>query len=113
MKTMADLVRLKLPDVTLVMIETIEHQLARMAVEDCMRLADFGDVLVMTDRPGDFTDFGRTVEVENWPSKLGWSRCSWYDLPKHVHTSHALTIQWDSWIWLPEMWSDEFLEYDL
>jgi hypothetical protein len=30
----------------------------------------------------------------------------------HVQTSHALVIQWDSFIIHPELWRDDFLQYD-
>jgi hypothetical protein len=106
-------VMLKLPDVTLVLIETREHDLAKLALEDCERRAEFGDVLVFTDRPNQFMHEGRrTISVEDWPSKEGWSRCFWYEVPLHVRTSHILGIQWDSWIVEPAMWRDEFLQYD-
>ncbi len=104
---------LKLPDVTLVLIETREHDLAQLALEDCERLADFGEVLVLTDRPTQFAKPGRRViTVPDWPNKIGWSKCFWYDLGLHVRTSHALSIQWDSWIVDPEMWRDDYLEFD-
>jgi hypothetical protein len=105
--------KLQLPDVTLVMIETQEHALARLAVEDCLRVADFGDVLIFTDKPEHFPHLGRVLPAENWPNKLGWSRFSWYGVPPHVRLPQNLFIQWDSWIWQPEMWRDEFMDYDL
>jgi hypothetical protein len=104
---------LRLPDVTLVLIETREHDLAQLALEDCERRAEFGDVLVFTDRPAQFIRGDRQViTVPDWPDKLGWSRCHWYDVPLHVRTSHTLTIQWDSWVVDPSMWRDSYLEYD-
>lgn len=104
---------LELPDVTLVLIETREHELARLALEDCERSARFGDVLVLTDRPAEFLRADRrVVAVPDWPSKVGWSRCFWYEVALHVRTSHALGIQWDSWVVDPDVWRGEFLEYD-
>lgn len=104
---------LKLPDVTLVLIETREHDLAELALQDCERLVDFGEVLVFTDRPSQFLRADRrVVTVPDWPNKMGWSRCFWYEVAQEVRTSHALGIQWDSWVVAPEMWTDEFLEYD-
>ncbi len=41
--------RLSLPDVTLVMVETREHELARLAILDCLKVAKFGDVLILTN----------------------------------------------------------------
>jgi uncharacterized protein DUF5672 len=104
---------LKLPDVSLVLIETREHDLATLALEDCERRAEFGDVIVFTDRPAQFMRADRRiVPVPDWPTKQGWSRCFWYEVALHMRTSHALCIQWDSWIVAPEMWHDEYLQYD-
>ena len=105
---------LKLPDVTLVMIETLEYELASLAIRDCLNKAEFGDVLIFTDQPEKFQIRGpRYVKVENWPNKLGWSQCSWYDVPLCLKTSQALYIQWDSWIWDVEKWDPRFLDYDI
>lgn len=124
---------LKLPDVTLVCVETREHDLARMAIEDCLRVAEFGDVLILTDKPWLFAPSTsvvllteersrlaprmcdqkvRFVQVPDWPDKVGWSRAWWYDTVPHLRTAFTLNIQWDSWIWKPEQWSDDFYKYD-
>jgi hypothetical protein len=104
---------LKLHNLTLVMIETREHELAALAVEDCLKVAEFGDVLILTDRSTAFPRIGtRIEEVPDWSDKLGWARSMWYDVPPLVKTSHILAIQWDSWIWDPSVWRDEFLNYD-
>jgi hypothetical protein len=104
---------LTLPDVTLVLIETRNHDLAQLALEECERRAEFGDVLIFTDRPAQFLRANRrVVTVPDWPSKIGWSRCFWQEVAPHMRTSHALHIQWDSWIVAPEMWRDEYLDYD-
>lgn len=104
---------LELPDVTLVLVETREHDLGQMALEECERHCRFGDVVVFTDRPSQFMTRGRRiVTVDDWPTKLGWSQCFWYDVPQHVYTSHSLGIQWDSWVVRPDLWKPEFLDYD-
>lgn len=125
---------LELPEVTLVCVETREHELARLALEDCLSKVDFGDVLILTDRPLEFASLtkftgpGRVESaggngakprapvrihtVPDWPEKLGWSRSWWFDVPPLLQTRHTLNIQWDSWIWDDGMWCDEFLDYD-
>ena len=106
---------LQLPKVTLVLVETREHALARLALEDCLRVAKFGDVLIATDKPAEFEGLDykpRFHAVEDWPTKEGWARSMWYDVPPLLRTSHMLGIQWDSWIIDPTMWRDEFLDYD-
>lgn len=109
--------KLQLPDVTLVMVETREHELGLMAIEDCLSKIDFGDVLVLTDRPLEFSPLThlckpRIYPVPDWPEKVGWSRSWWFDVPPLLQTSHTLNIQWDSWVWDAGMWLDEYLKYD-
>lgn len=110
--------KLKLPDVTLVMVETREHELARLAIEDCLAVAEFGDVVLLTDQPEKIAntimyDAGiRIHHVPDWPDKLGWSRAWWFDVPPLLRTSHTLNIQWDSWISDASQWRDDFLRYD-
>jgi hypothetical protein len=106
---------LELDDVTLVMIETMDHELARLAVQDCVTKAKFAEVLICTDKPELFDPLdcdAKFERVENWPDKIGWSRYSWFGAPPLVRTRQMLYIQWDGFIWHPEMWRDEFMRYD-
>ena len=109
--------KLSLPTVTLVMVETREHPLALLALEDCLKVAEFGDVLILTDRPLEFSPLThlckyRTHIVPDFPDKLGWAQAMWSIVPPLIHTKQTLNIQWDSWIWDVSMWRDEFLDYD-
>jgi hypothetical protein len=108
------LTKLHLPDVTLVMVTSVAHDLSRMALLECIRRADFNSVLVLSD------------DVKTCPTKLDWCRYHeipqvdidqatalyWYKVPKLVETSHFLVIHYDSWIVNPSAWSDAFLECD-
>jgi hypothetical protein len=99
------------------MVETREHALANLAMQSCLDKVEFGDVLILTDRPLEFSSLTgycnpRIHIVPDWPDKLGWSRAWWYDVPPLLATSHTLNIQWDSWVWDTTMWSPEFLQYD-
>ena len=89
---------LQLPDVTLICIDTVCHDLARLAIEDCVRHCAFADVITFFDEP--------------ITSKEEYSRFLWDDAWKAVKTSHFLVCQWDSWIIDPGMWRDEFLGFD-
>lgn len=111
--------KLQLPDVTLVAIETREHVLMRMAIQECLDKAEFGEVLVLTNDqtkilPLDITGHTclRFHTVADWPDKLGWSRCLWYDVPPLLRTAYTLNIQWDSWIWDVRQWTDQFYDFD-
>lgn len=113
-----------LPDVTYVMVETLEHNLARLAMEDCLSKVSFGEVLLLTDKPEHFDGMCyqanghkkpvniRIHVVPNWPSKIEWCRANWFTVPPLIRTSKILFCQWDAGVWNPNDWSDEFLEYD-
>jgi len=102
---------LNLPDVTLVLIETREHELARLALDDCLARAKFADLLIFSDKEFELP-YGQTINVPDWDNKLGWSRFFWSGVSPYVRTSHTLSIQWDSWIVDPDMWTNDWLKYD-
>lgn len=103
----------KLPEVTLVMIETREHELAALAVRDSVAKIDFGEVLIFTDQPHQFVGLGaRVVLVPDWPSKLGWCQFHMHGVAPYLRTAFALGIQWDSWVVDTHQWIDEYLRYD-
>jgi hypothetical protein len=103
--------KLHLPDVTLVMMDGTCPELAKLAVEDCLAAASFGDSVIFSDAPIT-VDGARYVEVPKWRSLLDVINFVWLDLPFRITTSHLLFCQWDGWIVDPAMWSDEFLQYD-
>ena len=104
---------LRLPDVSLVTVETMAHELAGLALTDCLKVADFGEVFVYTDDPAKLKVNGAVYQqVENWPSKLECVRFCAFEISKPVHTSHILFVEWDAGIFDPEMWNPEFLNYD-
>jgi hypothetical protein len=84
---------LTLPSVTLCCIYDRAHELHALAVDECLRRAEFGDV--KTGAP--VGDYARFVH---------------YEMPKQLKTSHVLLIQWDSWIVNPDAWRPEFLDFD-
>jgi hypothetical protein len=113
------MMRLNLPDVTLLMIETREHALACLAMQECLDKVVFGDVLLLSDQPNKIkpltfsgvTTFRQYV-VDDFTDKLGWCRSNWYDAPPLLRTPYVLQIQWDSWVWDPTQWTEKFYDYD-
>src|SRR5216117_3260560 len=104
---------LKLPNVSLIMIETRQHELADYALKDCLKRVEFGEVIIFTDKPELYEHFTASIyPVPDWDEKIGWCRWTWQGMVEYVRTSHALCIQWDSWVTDPSMWRDEFLQYD-
>ena len=103
--------QLRLPSVTLVMIDTQCHELARLAMADSLAGIAFGDAVIFADAPIAVAG-SRFVQVPKWPNIGECSHFMWYELPDHITTDFAINIQWDSWIVDPSCWTDEFLAYD-
>jgi hypothetical protein len=98
--------RLKLPDVTLIAIDTVCHQLAKMAVEDSLRHCDFADVLIFSDQHIDVPG-AHWCEIDSFRAMDGYTDTLWLEAWKQVKTSHFLVVQWDSWVVNPSLWTNE------
>jgi hypothetical protein len=104
--------KLFLPDVTLVLIDTIAEELADLAVRDTLELIAPDDVLIFTDNPEKFRERNSVVEIPELTSTTLYNQFLWWEVPKYISTSHMLVIQWDGWVISPEAWTDNFLNYD-
>lgn len=104
---------LYLPEVTLVMIDTVAHKLAGKAISDCRHKTEFSAVVVLADEP--VYPIIRNVEHHTVPKNKTIDdamRVLWYEMPMWIKSSYILLIQWDSWIVDPTVWDEEFLNYD-
>lgn len=107
--------KLQLPDVTLVAIDTVCHQLVALAVKQCTDSVQFGAVQVHTDSTEPFQNYcldATFVSVPPFSNVDEVMTYCWYRLPLYIKTSHALIVQWDSGIVCPAQWNKEFLKYD-
>jgi len=107
--------RLDLSAVTLVIIETMLHDLAREAARHCLQYADYGEVLLFSDRsidiPGavlSICDEAITAGDQHRVTKF-FLYGPWLD---RVKTPFVQLLHWDSWIIDPAMWTSAFLDYD-
>ncbi len=107
---------LNLPALTLIMVETQAHDLARIALVDAFSKATFGGgAVVHTDRPDAFDGLPpevRIIQVPLWPSKVASEEFYYSEAAQAATTSHALMYQWDAGIRDVGMWTDDFLAYD-
>lgn len=107
--------RLHLPNVTLVALDTVCHELTALAVKECMDKVQFGAVHIHTN---DFGPYQRAeIEDRHFPiapfSTVDDAMTYlWYGVPQRVETTHFLMVQWDSGIVSSAQWNDEFLGYD-
>jgi len=103
-----------LNDVTLVAVTSVALAATVVALRRSMAQAQFGRVLLLSDRPPDDLA-GSGIEWRAIPplqSRAYYSRFVLHELCDHVETSHALLVQWDGFVRDGRRWRDEFLEYD-
>ena len=103
--------KLSLPDVTLVCASSVCHELCEMSLNECLRHAEFGEIIVASDQLLELDETYRFFHADMQDCE---EYCRWllYELPSKLRTKHFLVVQWDSWITTPMSWSDEFLKYD-
>ncbi len=89
--------KISLPNITLILL-TNNFEGAKEAVDKSCEGIDFGAVKIIVDL--------KCNSIETWNRKII------FDLPKYVDTSHAILIHQDGYIIHPELWKDEWLEYD-
>ena len=100
--------KLALPDITLVAIDTIAHELTALSIADCRKHATFGDVKLFTNVKG----MPHGVYVPGMNGHRALLDFTIYWMPDYIKTSHILVAQWDSWIVDSGMWRPDFLRYD-
>ena len=105
---------LNLSSVTLVCVETRDPMIAEWAIKRCLQGVQFAKVILFTDleridtrQPG--IEYVQAPSIQNTKD---YSLFLLHGLDLHIHTSHVLITQWDSFIIHPELWQDHFLGYD-
>lgn len=107
-----------LPQITLCSIDTRHPHLALQALSQSMRAIKFGDIVFITT--------SNIISTYNTPLPPGiriaiidtinnieeYSLFVLTKLSEYIRTPYALVIQWDGYVINPEVWSDEFCNYD-
>lgn len=104
---------LSLPNVSLVMVETRLHELARLTLKEAVSKVRFASVHVYTDDLCKFDISGiQYFTVPDWQTKRECLDFCSFDSFQNVKTSHVLFMEWDSGVVDERAWRDEFLQYD-
>ena len=73
---------LDLPDLTLVAVYTVAHELTEMAVAECTRHVRFGDVKLFTDRP--LRSQGDAIQIEPFGDPMQAGKFTTYEVPRYI-----------------------------
>jgi hypothetical protein len=105
---------LNLDQVTLFCVDTRTPDLSIWAMQQCLQKAYFKDVILVTDttKALKVPDSIRIIEAPPIHSIEDYSLYLQSDLSTYIQGTHMLVMQWDSFITNPQLWNDQFLEYD-
>lgn len=104
---------LKLPNVSLVCLDTRHPELAVFAMQRCLDQACFGEAVLLT--VADYVSPDPRIRVQpvaRLRSVADYSAFIIKSLGAHVTGSHVLVMQWDSFILDAGAWDPAFLDYD-
>jgi hypothetical protein len=105
---------LNLSNVTLLCVETRDLELANWAIDRCLAGTRFAKVVLITNL--DLVKNKRSdIEYAQAPpiaTTKDYSNLLLTGIDQYVVGSHALVIQWDSFITHPNLWRNEFMDYD-
>jgi len=105
---------LNLSNVTLLCVETREPELAHWAIDRCLSDTQFAKVVLITNLERVQTKRADIDYVQSPSIKTtrDYSELLLSGISQYVESSHVLVIQWDSFVVHPQLWIDEFLQYD-
>jgi hypothetical protein len=99
----------KLNDVTVVIIDCMNHALAQRALLDTLAQIAPADIHIWSNQRLLFDSEWFYVSLKNFDDV---AQCLWSRVPHEIRTSHYLTIQWDGWVLDGSKWDAEWLKFD-
>lgn len=103
---------LRLDDVTLCAITSVNLDATVAAMRRCLAQADFADAVLFTDAAIDLPTGLRRVPIERLATSEAYSHFMMRQLGDHVRTGHCLVVQWDGFLTRPDAWDPAFLGFD-
>ena len=101
----------ELTNVDIISINCVNPQASVAALNHCQKYFQFGkSILVSHIEPSEYYD----IELHQLEEKLSWDGYNDHilNLKDHTDNDFVMVIQDDGYIVNPELWDDEFLEYD-
>ena len=102
-----------LKDVTLLAYSSHEVPQTILSLQKCTEGLDFAEIKLLShEKPDDLPEnvlYEFAPEINNIND---FNQYMFLGLGKHVNTSHVLYVQAHAWILHPELWDDEWLQYD-
>lgn len=100
---------LSLPNVTLILVDCVDYNRAKLAFDHCRFCANFAETKLLTHFP---VSDQYAVPIEQIKTTEQYSHFMIKQLANYFTSEFVMVAQWDGFIWHPELWSDDFLQYD-
>ena len=104
---------INIPDVTLIAVSSIKIEETILALQKSYEEIDFGAIKLVTHEFPD--DLPEEISFEKCPELnniMKYNQFIFKELYRYVDTSHCLVIQYDSWVLNPELWDNNWLQWD-
>lgn len=105
--------KLQLPNVTLVAMTSVRVAETIKAMQYSMKGIEFAEAILITHRkpfflPKEITykHISKLTDIDHFNYKTV------YDMGEYIETDFALLVHYDGFVVNPDMWRDEFLQYD-
>lgn len=103
---------LKLNDVTLVVVTSVKHDENVKALKHSIKDIEFESVKFISDiKPESLPDNVEYIKCDKL-DYVGFSRFTFLELWKYVDTKFSLLVHHDGFIIRPDLWDDDFLNFD-
>jgi hypothetical protein len=103
--------QMKMPKVSLVIIDTDIYNLSFRALTESTTKFDFDDVLIFSDNQDDWPGF-KIIPIPKIKSFFQYNNLVINQLVKHLKNDYFILIQYDGFIIDKSQFSDEFFKYD-
>jgi hypothetical protein len=100
----------EMKDITLIIVDNVNHDLARFSIEKTLSTIPCKEVITFSDRP--IIEGAKFVPIRKNINLYDYSEIMTKQLWTHVETEHVITIQWDGMAVNKDLWDDNFLNYD-
>jgi Protein of unknown function (DUF5672) len=107
--------RVYLPDITLVCVSGVKSFKSLFSLYRSANKCNFAKIVFVSTKFPEIKIGKFSIEKPSSTLLQSINDYNWYciyELHKHVHTSHALVVQYDSAVLHSDEWRKEFLDYD-
>jgi hypothetical protein len=103
---------MKLKDITLVTVTSVDVEAAVMALEFSSKNLQFASIKLLSSRkPINLNENIEFIKIDELNLR-GYSKFILNELGKHINTKYCLIVQGDGFVINSNIWSDDFLNYD-